>query len=256
MSQGRFANGWRAGRRPRRYSRAVTNGDPAGEPSARAAARRRGLRTGRLEALSDGVFAIAVTLLVLEIKVPSRAATANGLFDLLLGLWPSYLAYVVSFSTIGAIWLGHNAITEYLDRVDSGFVRVNLLLLLLVSFLPLPTRLFADYISDDSPERVAATCLGANLLLATMVLRVLWAYAVREHLVRPDAADEEVQLLTKRLTPGLIAYLILIVTGLFFPVGAVGGYLAIAAYFIIPFRHRGIVRLRRRHARSGTPPDR
>jgi uncharacterized membrane protein len=254
MSRDPFAVTRPARRRCRRYSRAVTNGESSGEPSAGAAARRRGLRTGRLEAFSDGVFAIAVTLLVLEIKVPSGAATANDLLAALIRLWPSYLAYVVSFSTIGAIWLGHNAITEYLDRVDSVFVRLNLLLLLLVSFVPLPTRLFADYIGHDAPERVAATCFGANLLFATAVLRLLWAYAVRERLVRPDAADEEIQLLTKRLIPGLVAYLILIVTGLFFPVVAVGGYLAIAAYFIIPVRHRAIVRLRRRRQPGGGTP--
>lgn len=199
--------------RLRRYIQPVPNAEPPGGQLGPAAARRRGLRTGRLESLSDGVFAIAVTLLVLDIRVPSGAPTASGLLSSLARLWPSYLAYVVSFSTIGAIWLGHNAITEYLDRVDSGFVRLNLLLLLLVSFLPLPTRLFADYIGQDAPERVAATCFGASLLLATTVLRVLWGYAVREQLVRPDAADEEIQL--------------------------------------IPFRHGAIARRRRRRHRSG-----
>ena len=194
--------------------------------------RRRGFQTGRLEAFSDGVFAIAVTLLVLDITVSGQAG--QHLLRSVADVWPSYLAYVVSFATIGAAWLGHNAITEYLERTDAAFVRLNLLLLLVVSFLPFPTRLLADYIGQDSPERVAVTFYGISLLLASTLLMVLWRYAVRAHLVRPDAADEEIQLLTERLTPGLAGYLVLIISGLFLPILAVIGYLAIALYFIIP----------------------
>jgi uncharacterized membrane protein len=143
---------------------------------------------------------------------------------------------VTSFSTIGAAWLGHNAITEYLDRADAAFVRLNLLLLLVVSFLPFPTRLFAEYIEQEKPERVAVTFYGLTLLLASLMLWVLWRYAVRADLVRPDLADEEIQLLTRRLNPGLAGYVVLIAAGLFLPVIAVVGYLAIALYYIIPFR--------------------
>jgi uncharacterized membrane protein len=202
------------------------------EPSAKP--RRRGFRTGRLEAFSDGVFAIAITLLILDIGVSSNVG--HDLLQAIGSLWPSYLAYVASFSTIGAAWLGHNAITEYLDRADAAFVRLNLLLLLIVSFLPFPTRLVAEYIHQDRAERVAVTFYGIVLVLATTMLLVLWRYAVRAKLVRPDLADEEIELLTERLTPGLAAYLVLIVSGLFVPVVAVIGFLAIALYYIIPFR--------------------
>jgi len=198
------------------------------------APRRRGFRTGRLEAFSDGVFAIAVTLLVLDIAVSGDVG--RHLLRSIAELWPSYLAYVASFATIGAAWLGHNAITEYLEHADAAFVRLNLLLLLVVSFLPFPTRLFADYIRQDSSERVAVTFYGISLLLAATLLRVLWRYAVRARLVRPDAADEEIQLLTERLTPGLAGYLVLIISGLFLPILAVIGYLGIALYYIIPSR--------------------
>jgi uncharacterized membrane protein len=221
----------------------MTNGESPSDAQPSTARRSRKLRTGRLEALSDGVFAIAVTLLVLDIKVPAHN---EQLLRAIARSWPSYRAYVVSFSTIGAIWLGHSAITEYLDRADSGFVRLNLLVLLLVSFLPLPTRLLADYIDHPKPERVAATMYGVSLLLASTLLLALWKYAVRAQLVRPDAGDQEIQLLTKRLTPGLVAYLVLIAAGLFIPVVAVAGYLAIAVYLIIPFKHRFIVSFNRR----------
>jgi uncharacterized membrane protein len=223
----------------------MTNGEPSPQPA------RCAHQTGRLEALSDGVFAIAITLLVLDIAVPAHAGS-----DLLRAVgaqWPSYLAYVASFSTIGALWLGHNAISEYLDRADAAFIRLNLLLLLLVAFLPFPTRLFADYIREDRPERVAATIYGVSLLVASTLLWVLWRYAVHARLVRPDLADEEVELLTQRLTPGLGGYIVLIVVGLFVPIIAVIGYLAIALFYVIPFRRWTRIdpfRRRRRATRS------
>jgi uncharacterized membrane protein len=197
-----------------------------------------------MEAFSDGVFAIAITLLVLDIMVPHDAGA--HLARSVAGLWPSYLGYVVSFSTIGAIWLGHSAITDYLERADAVFMRLNLLLLLVVAFLPFPTRLFADFLGEDKPERVAANIYGISLLVASTLLLVLWRYAVRERLVRPDAADEEIQLLTQRLTPSLGGYLVLIVVGLFAPIVAAVGYLAIALFLILPIRLRDIVRFRRR----------
>jgi uncharacterized membrane protein len=206
----------------------MENDEPRPQP------RRRGFRTGRLEAFSDGVFAIAITLLILDIAVSGNAG--RDLLHTIGSLWPSYLAYVASFSTIGAVWLGHNAITEYLDRADAAFVRLNLLLLLFVSFLPFPTRLVAEYIRQGNAERVAVTFYGIILVLTTTMMLVLWRYAVRAKLVRPDLADEEIELLTERLTPGLTAYLVLIIFGLFIPVVAVIGYLAIALYYIIPFR--------------------
>lgn len=191
------------------------------------------MRTQRLEAFSDGVFAIAITLLILEIAVPADAKHHLG--NELLKEWPSYLAYVVSFSTIGSIWLRHSLITEYVQRADAIFVRINLLVLLVVAFLPFPTRLLAQYINSRSDERLAVTIYGATLLLASGLLSLWWRYAVREKLVRPNVADDELTALTQRLTPGLVGYVILIVVGLFTPLVAVIGFLFIALYFIVPF---------------------
>lgn len=201
------------------------------------------MRTGRLEAFSDGVFAIAITLLVLEIGVPG--GSGENLLQAIIDEWPSYLAYVVSFASIGAIWLAHSAITEYLQGANSVLMRLNLLLLLTVSFLPFPTKLLAEYIQEDDAERVAATVYGLNLLLALLLVSLLWRYSVAEHLVRPDADDEEVDVLTRRLTPGLGGYVVFLAVGLFLPIVAVFGYLAIAVFFLVPIRH-----LRRRGARA------
>jgi uncharacterized membrane protein len=206
--------------------------EPGELPGARDRARRT--RTQRLEAFSDGVFAIAITLLVLDLAVPTTAHSARHLLEAIGDEWPGYLGYIVSFSTVGAIWLGHNGITDYLDHADTTLLRLNLLLLLLVSFIPFPTRLLAEYVTAGRSERVATTFYGLTLIASAAVLSLVWRYALHAKLVRPDASDEELTLLTRRLTPGLAGYALLIVAGLFVPVLAVVGYLLIAWYFLIP----------------------
>ena len=196
--------------------------------------RARALRTGRMEAFSDGVFAIAITLLVLEIGVPE--GSGNDLWGALLDEWPSYLAYLVSFATIGAVWFAHSVITEALSGATSVLIRVNLLLLLVVAFLPFPTILLAEYVGEPDAERIAVTIYGLNLLLASILVSTLWRYANRAGLVREDLTDGEVRALSSRLTPSLVSYAVVIVLGIFVPVVAVIGYLLIAIYLLIPLR--------------------
>jgi uncharacterized membrane protein len=205
--------------------------EPAGLPE-----RARRTRTQRFEALSDGVFAIAITLLVLDLAVPTTGHSSRHLLNAVADDWPGYLGYLVSFSTIGAIWLGHNALTDYLDQADRTLLRLNLLLLLFVSFLPFPTRLLAEYVTTDRAERVASTFYGLTLLICAGLLSVLWRYAWHAHLVRPDVHDVELSLLRSRLTPGLGIYVLVILVGLLVPVAALVGYLLIALYFVFPVR--------------------
>src|SRR5262245_36595616 len=120
------------------------------------------LPLGRLEAFSDGVFAIAITLLVLELAVEPDAG--EHLLRSILDEWPSLLAYLTSFLTIGVIWLQHSAITGTLRAADTTLYRLNLLVLLLASFLPFPTKLVAEYFGDRDPERVAVVFYGLTLL--------------------------------------------------------------------------------------------
>jgi uncharacterized membrane protein len=197
-------------------------------------------RTARLEAFSDGVFAIAITLLVLDLAIPSTQDSARHLLEAIGDEWPGYLGYVVSFSTVGALWLGHSAITDYLAYADTTLMRLNLLLLFVVSFLPFPTRLLADFATTTyRAERVAVTFYGLTLFAAGVLLSLLWRYSARAGLIRPDTSDQEITLLSSRLTPGLGGYAVLIVIGLFAPVVAIIGYLVIAAFFLLPIRiHR------------------
>jgi uncharacterized membrane protein len=196
-----------------------------------------------MEAFSDGVFAIAITLLVLDIGVPSGSEA--DLLGAVIDQRQAYLAYLVSFATIGAVWLEHTVITEYLARANPALIRLNLLLLMVVSFLPFPTRLLGEYAGADEAQRVAVTIYGLNLLLVSALVSLLWRYALRERLIRPDAADVDVKMITTRLTPGLAGYVTMIAVGLFLPVLAVLGYLAIAVYIIVPF---GALRRRRAQA--------
>jgi len=189
-----------------------------------------------MEAFSDGVFAIAITLLVLDLAIPETSYSSAHLLDAIGHEWPGYIGYLVSFFTIGALWLGHNTITDYLEQADSTLLRLNLLLLLLVAFLPFPTRLLATFVTRGHAERVAVTVYGLTLLAAAVLLSLLWRYALRAGLIRPDTADEEITLLSQRLTPGLAGYVALLVVGLFVPAIAVGGYLVIALFFLLPFR--------------------
>jgi hypothetical protein len=140
----------------RRHSLEVT-GLPGDEHAPEA---RQFLGTTRLEAFSDGVFAIAITLLVLDLALP-RSGRA---LDRVLDAWPFYLAYVVSFLTIGAAWLAHAGITDRLTKADLPLLRINLLLLLVVALLPFPTRLVAEGLDDVSGERVFVTMYGVALL--------------------------------------------------------------------------------------------
>jgi uncharacterized membrane protein len=194
------------------------------------------VRLSRMEAFSDGVFAIAITLLVLELAVPE--GSEGHLLSAVLSLWPSYLAYIVSFATIGATWLGHNSITHYMHGANTAVLRLNLALLLVVSFLPFPTKLVAEYLGSREDEKVATTIFGVTLLAVTSLLSLLWREAVGHQLVHPATGDEEITLLSKRLTPSLALYLVLIVVGLFTPLIALIGYLVIAFFLIFPIKLR------------------
>jgi uncharacterized membrane protein len=189
-------------------------------------------RTGRMEAFSDGVFAIAITLLVLEIGVPSDSE--DDLLGALTDQWPSYLAYLVSFSTIGMLWLKHTVMTEYLASSTSTLNRLNLLLLLVVAFLPFPTQLVSEYVGEPDASRIATVVYGVNLLLTSVLISVLWRYAVRQRLVRPDVAEPLVEGVTRALTPGMAGYVVMIAFGWFFPIAAVIGYLLIALVIVVP----------------------
>ena len=193
---------------------------------------RRFLGTDRLAAFSDGVFSIAATLLVLDIAV----RPPGGPLQQVLHAWPDYLAYVVSFLTIGAAWLAHTTLTDRLARSDPILLQINLLILLVVAFLPFPTRLVADALHNTGAERVAVTFYGLTLLAIRLLGVALDGYARREHLYSPQQDGDEVQGPRRKLLPVVIGYVVAILIGLVLPEVAVVLYCGIAVYLIVPFR--------------------
>jgi uncharacterized membrane protein len=132
--------------------------------------------TSRVEAFSDGVFAIAITLLVLDIRIePSQY---DDLAEALLSEWPSYLAYVTSFLTVGSVWLAHHNLYTQLRYVDPVLLRLNLALLLVAAFLPFPTGVLAEsFDASDDAERIAIVFYGATAVVIELLLRAAVNYA-------------------------------------------------------------------------------
>lgn len=119
--------------------------------------------TDRIEAFSDGVFAIAITLLTLEIKIP-HVPSDSDLVGSLLGMWPAYLAYVLSFVMIGIYWANHHYIFKLFRKTDHALNLLNLLFLLFIAFLPLPTELLGNYLLDRTNQSTAVTVYALALL--------------------------------------------------------------------------------------------
>jgi uncharacterized membrane protein len=132
--------------------------------------------TNRAEAFSDGVFAIAATLLVLELKIPH--VEPGGLSEALLEGWPSYATYVVSFLTIGIIWVNHHAVMDRIKSVDRPLLFLNIVFLMAVAVIPFPTALLADYLRAGHDERLAAAIYGVTMAVMGITFGLIWAYAV------------------------------------------------------------------------------
>jgi len=191
--------------------------------------------TSRTEAFSDGVFAIAITLLVLDLTVPSKEL--NHLAHGILHQWPAYLGYLTSFVTIGGLWLAHHGIFRRLQFVDSRVMRINLLLLLVVSFLPFPTRLMAESIRDFDAERTAVIFYGLALTVVSFTVSALWAAVIRDRaLLKPEVDEREVKAVTLASAPNVGLHLAATALAIPAPRAAAFVYLGIAVVAV--FRAR------------------
>ena len=166
--------------------------------------------TTRLEAFSDGVFAIAITLLVLEIRLPPEADIEHGggLARTLLGLWPSYAGYAVSFVTVGIMWANHHEVIKLMSGVDHGLIVWNLLLLMAISFTPFPTAVMAEHLPHPGWDRnVAVAFYCGSFTLTALFYNLLWRNASRQRrLIRAHVNDERVRAITRAYAPGTFIY--------------------------------------------------
>jgi uncharacterized membrane protein len=190
---------------------------------------------GRLEAFSDGVIAVAITVLALELPVPEPNGGRSLAHELAVR-WPSFAAFAVSFLTIGIIWINHHAMLARLHQVDQGTLLLNLLLLLSVCLLPFSTSLMADYLKATEGEGLAAAIYAGSLLLMSVLFFAMQVYALR---VRP-------QLLHRRMTPeirdavlrrnaaGLLPYLLATAVAAASPYATLALTAAVAVFYAVP----------------------
>ena len=148
------------------------------------------MTTNRLEAFSDGVFAVAITLLILEIHVPGGENLWRDLKD----EWPSFAAFFVSFWVIGIIWVNHHGVIDHLARADRPVLYINLLLLLTVVFIPFSTSLFAEHLKSGADEQVAAAVYSGAFLAMGVSFGFLWTYiTTHREALGVDLTDEQVR---------------------------------------------------------------
>jgi uncharacterized membrane protein len=189
--------------------------------------------TARLEAFSDGIFAIAATLLIIEVNVPGTEH-AETLGHELLQSWPSYLGYLTSFLTIGVMWINHHYVFELIDKVDGTMLLLNTVLLLLIAFVPFPTAVLAQFIETDG-ARAAAVLYGATLTLTAISFFAWWRYASSgRRLIDERVPDDVIDDVTRAYTPGALLYGGSALIAFLQPWLSAALYLAIAVFYALP----------------------
>ena len=190
----------------------------------------------RVEAFSDGVFAIIITLLVLDLRVPQKdSLNGQSLATVLAQQWPLYLAYVLSFLQVGVVWANHHTMFHYIRRSDHVLLVCNLMLLLCAALLPFTTAIFAEYgLAGRSDIQLAAFIYSAALGAAGIFFNLLWQHALRARLVYPNADPDRLHALTWhwRLVP--VFYAIAFLLALRSPYLSVCMYVALLFYYALP----------------------
>jgi len=189
-------------------------------------------QTARLEAFSDGVFAIAITLLIIEVHVPGHE-NAETLGHELLRLWPSYLGYLTSFLTIGVMWINHHYVFELIARVDRTMLLLNMLLLMMIAFVPFPTAVLAQFVETDG-ARAAAFLYGATLTLTALAFLAWWRYAsAGRRLIDENVPNEVIDDITRSYMPGSLLYGGAALLAFVEPWASAAAYLGIAGFYAL-----------------------
>ena len=198
--------------------------------SATAEQERHSLPLDRFTAFSDGVFAIAITLLVLEISVPRGAVRV---LPALREQWPDFLGYYISFAFIGGIWITHSGVTKFLKRGDTSAYGLNLLLLLFVGLLPFTTDLMVTHLTGPDVE-ISVLLYGVNVLLGSLMLSLLILYLAREPALLVDnIAQGTLRRVSRQRWTAIGMNVVAIVVALVAPRVAVGLYLVVTTLLLI-----------------------
>jgi len=203
----------------------------AAHPSSESA---EGLSKHRIEALSDGIFAFAMTLLVLDVKIPKlpeAAVQAGQLGPTLLALWPKFFSYGMSFVVLGVFWVGQHGYAHFLKRTDRWLLWINLLFLMFIVGVPFSTDLLGDY----PTQKVAVMIYGGNIMALGLTLYLQWWYATRGHrLVGRDLEPEIVRKGTQRMLGGVVVYGCAVLLALLNPILSLILYAVIPLFYLLP----------------------
>jgi len=188
------------------------------------------VKTNRLEAFSDGVFAVAITLLILEINVPG----GENLWHDLKEEWPSFASFLVSFWVIGIIWVNHHGLIDHLKRTDRPVLYLNLLVLMTVVFIPFSTALMADHLKSGADEEVAALVYALAFLAMGLAFNVFWTYIVKHRReLGVELTDGEVRRMSVGFTIGSPLYAIAVIMAFISPEVVLVIVGAVAAYYMV-----------------------
>ena len=195
--------------------------------------------TGRIEAFSDGVFAVAITLLVLNIQAPVTPdkLTDAALLEFFRAQWPTLLAFLTSFATIGIMWINHHRLFTHIKRADNNLLVLNLLLLLVIIFYPFPTALVAQQYAAHPEAHYAALLYSGTSVILALVFNLLWRYAAdKNRLLDPKADLHAVESITRQYRFGPLLYLIIFAVAWFSTPACVILSLLLALFFALPGR--------------------
>ncbi len=198
------------------------------------------MSTSRLEAFSDGVIAVAITLLVLNLAVPDPASTPH-LAHTLGTKWPEYAAYVISFLTIGIIWVNHHAMIGRLREADHTILLLNLILLLTIGVLPFATDLMATYLRAGSGDRLAAAIYAGAFLVMGLAFANLNRHILfdKSHLLDGQLPPERRRVILSRSVSGLIPYAVAVAVAPLSPYATLAICGALAVFYATPLASGG-----------------
>ena len=192
-----------------------------------------GLPASRIEALSDGVFAIAMTLLVLDLRVPEGAAGSEALLRALAAMWPKFAGFALGFVLLGTLWVNHHYQFHYIRRTNRTLLWLNLLLLVLISALPFGVALLGHYWASP----VATAVYGGFMVASGSCLYGHWVYATRHRrLVASTLHEAAVRAMKDRIAFGIVGYGIAFGLAFFWPLGSIFIYVAMPILYLLPGR--------------------
>jgi uncharacterized membrane protein len=189
------------------------------------------MNKSRFEAFSDGVFAFAITLLILGVTLPAlNKPTDAQLATALLALWPSALTYILSFAVIGIMWQNHHALFRLVDRVDRRTVFYNLLLLMATAAIPFATSVLGTY----ETMRSATFLYGAILTVCSIFYNLMLMHLIRTKAFHANVSSETQQQTAIAYRVGLVTYFVAMLLSLVWPVVSFAAYIGITGYYLIP----------------------